>query len=86
MSLKEDHIADKKPPNPITGDWKRKPDKDQLIKKPSNLNGELRKKIDNCWRKNIDKKIVNEKSLDPEGVLGGKPTFYDWGSLKKRES
>ena len=31
------------------------------------------------------RKVVDEKPPDPGGVLGGKPTPYDWG-LKGRES
>ena len=48
--------------------------KDQLIKKLRNSEGELRRKIDGCWRRDTEKKVVDKKPPDPEKTLGGKPT------------
>ena len=48
-------------------------------------NGRLRRKTDNCWGRDTEEKVVDEKPPDPGGVLGGKPTPYDWG-LKGRGS
>ena len=77
MSLK-DHIAGKKPPNPITGNRRRKPDKKSIEKKPLNPDGELKRKIGDLLRKRYyEKKVVDEKPPDPRGVLERKPTPYD---------
>ena len=35
---------------------------------------ELKKKINDCWERDTKVKVVNEKTLDLKGVLGGKPT------------
>ena len=59
---------------------------DQLMKNSPNPDGKLRKKIDNCWRRDIDGKLVKEKSPGSEGVLERKSTPYDWGFKKTRES
>ena len=65
-----DHVTGEKPPNPITGDRRVKPDKGS---------------IDNCWRRDICWKVVDEKLPDPLRVLRRKPMPYDWG-LKGSES
>ena len=77
MSLK-DYVASEKPPNPMTGDRKRKLDKGSINKKLPNLDGKLRKKIGTLLRKRyFERKVVNEKLPDPRGVLGGKSTPYN---------
>ena len=63
----------------MTGDKKEKPDKGSIDKKPLNLDGKLKKK------RYFEKKVIDEKLLDPERVLEGKLTPYDWG-LKGRKS
>ena len=63
MSLKK-HVTGEKPPNPITEDMRRKPDKGSS---------------DNCWGRDIWWKVVDKKSPDPMGVLEEKPTLYNWG-------
>ena len=50
---------------------------DQSMKKPPNLDGELRKKINNGWRSDINGKIVNEKPLDSRDIQGWKLMLYD---------
>ena len=51
----------------------------------SNLDKELRRKIDDCWGRDTEKKVVDEKLPNTKRVPGEKPMLYDWG-LKKRES
>ena len=55
------------------------------MKKPPNPDGELRRKIDDCWGRNTKKKIVNKKPPNPGEVLREKPLSYDWGLKKMRE-
>ena len=42
------------------------------------------RKINDCWEKNTEEKVVNKKLPDLRGVLRRKSTLYDWG-LKKDE-
>ena len=64
------------------GDRRRKPDKGSIDKKPSNPDEKLKRKIGALLKKRyFEKKVIVEKSLDSKGVLGEKPTPYDW-SLK----
>ena len=49
------------------------------------MTGDWREKYNDCWERDIKKKIVTEKPFDPGRVLGKKPTTYDWG-LKGRRS
>ena len=60
------------------GDWWEKPDKEPINEgKPPNSNKELRRKIDGCWGRNIDRKVVDKKPSNLEGVLGRKLTSYN---------
>ena len=62
----------------MTGDRGRKLNKGLIGKKPPNLDRKLRRKIGTLLKKRyFEKKVVNEKPLDLEGVLRGKPTLYD---------
>ena len=77
MSLK-DHVANEKPPNPMTGDKGVKLDKGSIDKKPLNPDRKLRRKIGALLKKRyFEKKVVNKKSPNLGRVLGGKPTPYD---------
>lgn len=49
-----------------------------MNKKTCSPDTELKKKIDNYWKKNTKGKVVNEKLPDLVGVLEVKPTFYKW--------
>ena len=55
----------------MTGDGGGKPDKRSINKKPPNPDGKWRRK------RYFEKKVVNEKSPDPKGVLEGKLTPYN---------
>ena len=55
----------------MTGDRGGKLDKRLINKKPLNLNEKLRRK------RYFKRKLVNEKPLDPRGVLEEKLTPYD---------
>ena len=62
----------------MMGNWRRKPDKGSIDKnKPLNSDTELKKKIDDCWRSNTERKVINEKVPDLRGVLGEKTIPYD---------
>lgn len=61
--------------------WGRKSAK--LINgKFSNSSKKLEKKTDNCWKKNINKKVVDEKRPNPVNNWVGKPTTKVWGFQK----
>ena len=72
----------------MTEEWGRKPDKGPIDEeKPPNPDWELRRKINDCYGRNTEGKVVDEKPPDPVGVLGGKSTpklelrgvlFYDF--------
>ena len=47
----------------MTRAWGGKPDKDQLMKKPPYPDRELKKKIDGCWIKDIDKQMLMKNFL-----------------------
>ena len=47
----------------------------QSIKKLSNPNEKLKRKIDDCSGKDIKRKIVDKKLLDPSGILEEKSMF-----------
>ena len=50
--------------------------------KPLNTDKELKRKIDDCCRKNTKKMVINNKPPDPGKVLEEKPTLYN-RSLKR---
>ena len=53
------------------------------MKKLPNSIGDWGRKTYNCWGRDINGMVINEKSLDLGKVLRKKPTLYDW-SLKKK--
>ena len=59
---------------------------DKLDKKPLNPDRELKRKINDYWKRNIKKKVADEKPPNPKRVLGGKPTSYDWDLKMTKES
>ena len=62
----------------MIGDKGGKPDKKSINKKLPNPDGKLKRKISALLRKRyFEKKVVNEKPLNPEGVIGGKPMLYE---------
>ena len=77
MSLK-DHITSEKPPNPMTGDKRRKSDQRSNDKKSSNPDGKLKRKIGTLLKKRyFEKKFVDKKPSDSREFLREKPMPYD---------